>query len=132
MKILRLIVIVATVASIGYEIGAVRRGSAVIAAPSPAARARYQAVPLGTGQYALLVDTISGKTWYLAFASYCQDKTDPTKVWSVGSSTPCQDTQEALPPVPQFEKISVEDLYTTPSDASLRRDAVETLMRSPK
>ncbi len=115
MKRFSMILVFVLVAIAAYDIEATRRGPATASAASlPATQGRYAVTALGSGQYAVMVDSATGKVWYLAFTQYCSSPTGDLRMTSYSAG--CKDTETVLPPQPSFEQVSVNGLYTSPSD----------------
>lgn len=103
----------------GIAFGAARRYSPP-AETITAAHGRYAITALGSGQYAVMVDSATGRTWYLSFANYCQgfgaNSTKNVYVRPISSSDSCKSDETSFPMVPTFEEISVEGLHYAPGD----------------
>lgn len=112
-------VLAATIIAVtAYGIGAARHHSAVVNAASvPAIPRRYAVTALNSGQYAVMVDSTTGKTWYLAFAEWCQGQSGNLRATSLSAG--CKDAETALAPTPEFEQVSVSGLYVSPDDPAV-------------
>jgi hypothetical protein len=118
MKRVRMSLTLALVALAGFCIEAVRMSPArASAAGLPTAQGRYAVTALNSGQYAIMVDTATGKAWYLAFTEYCQSPTGNLRVTTYAAG--CTNTETSLPPQPGFEQVSVEGLHIAFSDPIL-------------
>jgi hypothetical protein len=90
---------------------------------------RYSIVH-GNGIYTYLLDTQTGAVWDFTGGSYCQDKTDPSRIRQVESFGSCSPNEDSIS-TDQFERISVGGLYTTPFQKFLDSSALKTLFRQP-
>jgi hypothetical protein len=119
------ILLVALVSVVAWGVGSTHKNPATVsAATAPTTQGRYAVTALNAGQYAVMVDTVTGKAWYLAFSEYCESPTGNLRTTSYSAG--CKDSETATPPVPEFEEVSVQGLYTSPVDP------VRTLMRQSK
>ena len=94
---------------------------------------RYAITPLGSGQFALLLDTATGAVWQYSFGDYCQSKTPPNDMRQIRVGEQCKDGEDSFDNVPAFERVSVEGLHKTwlqqMIDSSFQR---QVAMKVPK
>jgi hypothetical protein len=90
---------------------------------------RYSIVH-GSGAYTYLLDTQTGAVWDFTGGTYCQDKTDPSRIRQVESFGSCNPNEDSIS-TDQFERISVGGLYTTPLQKFLDSGALKTLFGRP-
>jgi hypothetical protein len=62
-----------------------------------------------------MLDTATGAVWQYAFGNYCWSKSPPLDVRQIELFELCKDSEDSIPKVPVFERVSVEGLYKTPT-----------------
>jgi hypothetical protein len=104
-------------------------GTAVVFSLSPGSKAETVPNP-PVGRYtvvhtfenrAMMIDTATGAVWELEFGSYCQNKDNPGAIRQVGYAEQCRGDEHSIPNIPEFNRVSVEGLYNTPTVTMIER-----------
>ena len=97
------------------------RGKA--ATPSHASAGRYSITHTYQNR-AYMLDTETGAVWELTRADYCESKSPVATIRLAPFAEPCKENETAWSDVEQFQRITVEGLYTSPE-----QKVIEMLMQ---